>query len=91
MFEANGVAAGLVNRIDEVVREKQFIERGPFYMIDGGSSAIPQIGSGWHLDGSTNGWRQRPPELGADSESALGDLPGMQQADFAALRQAGLV
>ena len=57
---------------------------------DAGPS-IPQVGTGWHLDGAPNGGASAPRPLGADSDDVLHRWAGLAPAEIAGLRAAGVV
>jgi crotonobetainyl-CoA:carnitine CoA-transferase CaiB-like acyl-CoA transferase len=85
------VPAGPINAVDEVVRDPELLARGLFYAVPSGSSPIPQVGTGWLLDGRPNGCRLPPPRLGADSEAVLEEWLGMEAKEVEALRAEGVV
>jgi crotonobetainyl-CoA:carnitine CoA-transferase CaiB-like acyl-CoA transferase len=91
LFAARGVPAGPINSVDEVVRDPNLLERGIFYVVPSGDSFIPQVGTGWQLDGQANGCRLPPPRLGADSEAVLEEWLGMGRAEVEELRGEGVV
>ncbi len=72
LFGEREIPAGPINTLADVVADPDLLERGAFFAIraDDGS-AIPQVATGWHLDGSPNGRARRPPALGADTDEVL--------------------
>lgn len=72
LFGRHEVPAGPINTVADVVADRELAERGMFYAIpNDGGKPIPQVGTGWHLDGSPNGRARRPPALGADTDDVL--------------------
>jgi crotonobetainyl-CoA:carnitine CoA-transferase CaiB-like acyl-CoA transferase len=69
LFSLHGVPAGPINRVDEVVDDDDLRARGLFYGIASGDTVVPQVGTGWWLDGSANGCRIAPPILNADRDA----------------------
>ena len=91
-FQVARVPAGPINRIDEVVQDQVLLERGMFYRTateDG--SDVPQVGTGFRIDGQHNRPRSGPPKLGQDSRSLLNSLLGYDQAKIRALAEAGVI
>jgi crotonobetainyl-CoA:carnitine CoA-transferase CaiB-like acyl-CoA transferase len=70
-FEAAGVPAGPINTVAEVAADEDLVDRGLFFSIRGSGAPIPQVGTGWHLDGAPNGSASTPPRLGADTDRIL--------------------
>src|SRR5258707_96598 len=68
------------------------LERGMLFSlrVDAGPS-IPQVGTGWHLDGAPNGGASAPRPLGADSDDVLHRWAGLAPAEIAGLRAAGVI
>lgn len=90
LFAAQGVPAGPINAVDEVVRDSELLARGLFYAVPGLTSPMPQVGTGWHLDGRPNGCRLPPPALGAHTEAVLAEWIGLEPAETARLREEGI-
>jgi crotonobetainyl-CoA:carnitine CoA-transferase CaiB-like acyl-CoA transferase len=80
------VPAGPINGVDQVVRDEALIARGLFYKLRDGGREVPQVGSGIHVDGRSNGARRAPPRLGADTDAVLRDVLGYREEDIARLR-----
>ncbi|MHA6730233.1 CaiB/BaiF CoA transferase family protein [Devosia sp. A369] len=69
------VPAGPINRIDEVVADPGFTERGLFFALsDDTGRVVPQTGLGIHIDGRPCLPRSLPPRLGEHTEEILGRL-----------------
>jgi crotonobetainyl-CoA:carnitine CoA-transferase CaiB-like acyl-CoA transferase len=93
LFEEHEVPAGPINTVAEVVADDAFVERGLFYAIPtaDGDHDVPQVGTGWHLDGAPNGRIRRPPVLGADTAEVLAAWAGIEAAEADVLRQRGVI
>ena len=66
------VPAGPINRVDDVVTDEHLRTRRLFYRTSSEPS-VPQVNTGWHLDGAPNGYRSAPPECGAQTAAVLAD------------------
>jgi crotonobetainyl-CoA:carnitine CoA-transferase CaiB-like acyl-CoA transferase len=78
LFSSHSVPSGPIYRLDEVVRDEQLLERNLFFSMNGNDVSIPQVGTGWHLDGEPNVHTRPPPELGQDTQDVLAtwlDMP----------------
>jgi crotonobetainyl-CoA:carnitine CoA-transferase CaiB-like acyl-CoA transferase len=64
------VPAGPINRVDEVVMDEHLRARRLFYRTSS-NPAVPQVNTGWHLDGEPNGYRWAPPGCGAHNDEVL--------------------
>lgn len=74
VLRAARVPAGPINRVDEVVEDRHLQSRGLFYRLDDGTSDVPQVGTGFQIDGKANVPRSAPPRLGQDTEALLTGL-----------------
>src|SRR6266545_755754 len=77
LFNANGVPAGEVLSIPEVLEHPQIAERNLLRRFDasaGTGRAISVVRSGFRLASSDPDPRSPPPALGTDTESILGEL-----------------
>jgi crotonobetainyl-CoA:carnitine CoA-transferase CaiB-like acyl-CoA transferase len=85
LFAKADVPAGPVNNLEAVVTDPHLLARGLFYRHGDGDEAIPQVNTGWQLDGAANRLRRRPPALGADTADVLTDwlVPGTQTEETA--------
>jgi crotonobetainyl-CoA:carnitine CoA-transferase CaiB-like acyl-CoA transferase len=63
------VPAGPINHLESVVTDPQMLGRGMFYRLGDGQHAVPQVNTGWHLDGEANRPRMPPPKLAEHNES----------------------
>jgi crotonobetainyl-CoA:carnitine CoA-transferase CaiB-like acyl-CoA transferase len=91
-FRAARVPAGPINRVDEVAADPALQARGLLYRLDAEDGRqMPQIGTGFLLDGQPNRPRTAPPKLGADTDAVLRDLLGYDAAKRDALAKAGVV
>lgn len=73
LFAKADVPAGPVNNLESVVTDPHLLARRLFYRHGEGDEAIPQVNTGWQLDGAANRLRRRPPALGADTADVLTD------------------
>jgi crotonobetainyl-CoA:carnitine CoA-transferase CaiB-like acyl-CoA transferase len=92
LFRAARIPAGPINRVDEVVADPDLQARGLFYRLqreDG--SGVPQVGTGFKLDGQHNVPRSAPPRLGEHGPSLLSRLLGYDQDKISALQASGAI
>jgi crotonobetainyl-CoA:carnitine CoA-transferase CaiB-like acyl-CoA transferase len=92
LFRAARIPAGPINRVDEVAADGDLHDRGLFYRVtreDG--SAVPQVGTGFKLDGEHNVPRSAPPKLGEHGPSLLRDLLGYDPERISALQACGAI
>lgn len=90
-FAKARVPAGPINRVDQVAHDPLLAERGLFYRLVAGDREMPQVGTGFQLDGAVNTPRLPPPRLGEHTAAVLGGLLGYDKAHIAALGTAGVV
>ena len=91
-FRAARVPAGPINRVDEVAADPVLQARGLLYRLDTDDGrAIPQVGTGFLLDGQPNRPRSAPARLGADTHAVLRELLGYDAAKIDALKGAGII
>ena len=67
------VPAGPINRVEDVVADEQLQSRSLLYRIPVGAGSLPQVGTGWFLDGEPNGFRLPPPRLGEHRDEVLAE------------------
>jgi crotonobetainyl-CoA:carnitine CoA-transferase CaiB-like acyl-CoA transferase len=92
VFAKARVPAGPISRVDEVVRDPEFLARGLFYAVDGADGkAVPQVGLGVRFDEGTAAARLPPPRLGAHSRDILASWLGYDQARLDALEAADII
>jgi crotonobetainyl-CoA:carnitine CoA-transferase CaiB-like acyl-CoA transferase len=65
------VPAGPINRVEDVVADDHLQARSMLFRIPTGDSALPQVSTGWQLDGQPNGYRLPPPHLGDHRDEVL--------------------
>lgn len=87
LLAAARVPAGPINRVDEVVADREFQRRGLFFNLAVGDRLIPQVGTGFQIDGAANGVRLAPPKLGSSTAEVLRDVAGLSEDDIEMLRQ----
>lgn len=72
LFRAARVPAGPINRIDQVVTDATLRERGLFYrMTAADGRVLPQVGTGFLIDGVPNVPRSAPPKLGEHTHEII--------------------
>jgi crotonobetainyl-CoA:carnitine CoA-transferase CaiB-like acyl-CoA transferase len=76
LFRGAGIPAGPINRIDEVVRDENLLERGMFYAIKTASGRVPQVGTGMLVDDVSRTVRHPPPRLGQHTVQVLKEILG---------------
>jgi crotonobetainyl-CoA:carnitine CoA-transferase CaiB-like acyl-CoA transferase len=70
------VPAGPINRVEDVVADEHLRARSMLYRLPVGAGALPQVNTGWFLDGAANGYRLAPPRLGAHRSEVLAEWLG---------------
>jgi crotonobetainyl-CoA:carnitine CoA-transferase CaiB-like acyl-CoA transferase len=70
------VPAGPINRVDETAGDDALQARGLFFALDAGDRLVPQVGTGFHLDGAANVPRRPPPRAGEHTAEVLQDWLG---------------
>ncbi|WP_054209682.1 CaiB/BaiF CoA transferase family protein [Bosea vaviloviae] len=84
-FAAAKVPAGPIYRVDEVVSDPHFRDRGAFFRIPRDGHDVPQVSLGVHVDGEAAGYFLPPPRLGQHSEEVLRGLLGYDDDSINAL------
>ncbi len=79
------VPAGPINRVDEVAADRELQRRGLFFNLAVDDRLIPQVGTGFHIDGMTNGVRCAPPKLGSSTAEVLREVAGLSEQDIEVL------
>jgi crotonobetainyl-CoA:carnitine CoA-transferase CaiB-like acyl-CoA transferase len=91
-FAAAGVPAGPINTVADVAVDDGLLERGLLFSLPvEGGSPVPQVGTGWLLDGAPNGGASPPRPLGADGDEVLHRWAGLAPGEIGDLRRAGVV
>jgi crotonobetainyl-CoA:carnitine CoA-transferase CaiB-like acyl-CoA transferase len=92
LFAAQGIPAGPILRLDEVVADPGLRARGLFYrMAAPDGRTVPQVNTGIRLDGAANAPRSAPPRLGEHGEEILRTLLGKSDEEIRHLQAAGIV
>ncbi|WP_340643364.1 CaiB/BaiF CoA transferase family protein [Roseococcus thiosulfatophilus] len=76
ILAAARIPAGPINRVDEVAADPLLAERGLFFALRDGARLVPQVGTGFHLDGAANVPRRAPPRHGEHTQEVLRDWLG---------------
>lgn len=90
-FAEAKVPAGPIYRVDEVVGDKHFRERGVFFRIPRDGHDLPQVGLGIHVDGEAAGYFSPPPRLGERGEEVLRTRLGYNDRMIAELKAKGVI
>lgn len=90
-FHAARIPAGPINRVDEISSDELLLKRGLFYCLDDGKQAVPQVGLGIRIDGSTAVPRRGPPQLGEHSEEVLREVLGYDTEKIEDLRRRKII
>jgi crotonobetainyl-CoA:carnitine CoA-transferase CaiB-like acyl-CoA transferase len=85
------VPAGPIYRIDEVTRDDELRNRGLFYTLDADGRRLPQVGTGFIVDGNTNVARKPPPKLGASTHEILQGVLNLSDTEIENLRRGGVI
>lgn len=91
LFEDNAIPCGPINRIDEIAADAELARRGFFYRMDMDGTQVPQVGFGIAFDGQSPTPRSAPPMLGADTQTVLQRLAGLDHAHIDALRNKSII
>jgi crotonobetainyl-CoA:carnitine CoA-transferase CaiB-like acyl-CoA transferase len=92
LFDAHGVPAGPIHRLDEVAADPALRERGLFYSMPGADGRpIPQVNTGVRIDGEANAPRRPPPALAEHGAAILRSVLGKSDDEIARLRAAGII
>ncbi len=91
-LEAVGIAAGPINGFDDVLEDEQFKARNLRQSVTHPAIGdMDVIANPIVFSETPNIYDRAPPELGADTDTILGDDLGMPEDEIAALREAGIV
>jgi crotonobetainyl-CoA:carnitine CoA-transferase CaiB-like acyl-CoA transferase len=74
IFAQNRIPAGPINRINQVVHDPLFHERGMFFALRDGERVVPQVGLGIQFDGKFAVPRSAAPHLGQHTDHVLSAL-----------------
>lgn len=91
LFHAARIPAGPINRVDEIAADPHLAARGLLYRLVDEGREIPQIGTGFQLDGAANVPRRAPPRLGEDTQAVLKSLLGYTDDQIRALKAGGII
>lgn len=91
LFAGARVPAGPINRVDQVVADREFLDRRLFYKIRDGEREIPQVGTGIQIDGNPNRPNNAPPRLGSGTDDILREVLGYSASRIETLRRNGAI
>jgi crotonobetainyl-CoA:carnitine CoA-transferase CaiB-like acyl-CoA transferase len=91
LFNNARVPAGPIYRIDEVTRDDELRNRGLFYTLDAEGRQLPQVGTGFQVDGKANVARMPPPKLGASTDKVLRNVLKLNETEIENLRRGGII
>lgn len=91
LFGAARIPAGPINRVDQTAADPHLAARGLFYRLVDDGREIPQIGTGFQLDGAANVPRRPPPRLGESTQTVLKSLLGYPDDRIRALKAGGII
>jgi crotonobetainyl-CoA:carnitine CoA-transferase CaiB-like acyl-CoA transferase len=91
LFSKNRIPSGPINRVDEVVRDEDLLDKAFFYASESSYGLVPQIGLGIGMNGQQNVHRKSPPALGEDTDTILNDWLSMDAARISELKKNGIV
>lgn len=91
LFSKARVPAGPIYRIDELAADAALQQRGLFYTLEADGRQIPQVGTGFQVDGAANVPRMAPPKLGASTDEILRDVAKLNDDQIAALKRGGVI
>jgi len=89
LFAKARVPAGPINRVDEVAADRELQRRALFYNLAAEGRLLPQVGTGFHVDGEANAARLAPPKLGSSTAEVLRDIAGWSADEIENLRRSG--
>lgn len=89
LFARARVPAGPINRLDELVADRELQRRGLFYALQTEGRTTPQVGTGIHIDGEANVARMLPPKLGSSTVLVLREVAGLTEHEIDQLREGG--
>ncbi len=91
LFQATRIPAGPINRLDQVASDPELAARGLFYRLRDGERDVPQVGTGFQLDGQANAPRSAPPRLGEHTRTVLKDVLGYDDDRIQALAASRII
>jgi crotonobetainyl-CoA:carnitine CoA-transferase CaiB-like acyl-CoA transferase len=91
LFRAARIPAGPINRIDQTTADPHLTARGLLYRLVDEEREIPQVGTGFQLDGAANVPRRAPPRLGEATQAVLKSLLGYTDDQIRALKAGGII
>jgi benzylsuccinate CoA-transferase BbsF subunit len=78
-----GVPAGVVQHLDEVLKDPQLAHRHHYVQLDHAAlGVLPYERSGFRLSANPGGFDDSGPLLGEDNDTVLGDLLGLSPAEI---------
>jgi crotonobetainyl-CoA:carnitine CoA-transferase CaiB-like acyl-CoA transferase len=91
LFSKSRIPSGPINRVDEVVRDEDLLDKSFFYASESSYGLVPQIGLGIGMNGQQNVHRKSPPALGEDTDTILNDWLSLDAEHISKLKKNGIV
>lgn len=91
LFSAARVPAGPINRVDQLAADGEFLDRRLLFRIREGDREVPQVGTGFRVDGQPNRPNRMPPMLGSGTDEILREVLGYTPSRIDALRRKGAI
>ncbi|MQA67293.1 MAG: CoA transferase, partial [Alphaproteobacteria bacterium] len=91
IFAKARIPAGPIYRLDQVIADAEFQRQHLFYALQDGARVLPQVGTGFAIDGMHNMPRHAPPQLGEHTHEVLRHVINCSDAEIAQLRDEGLI
>jgi crotonobetainyl-CoA:carnitine CoA-transferase CaiB-like acyl-CoA transferase len=91
-FEAAAVPCGPINTIDQMFADPQVLSRGlQIGLTRDDGVQVPGVANPIQFSGTPVGYEKAPPKLGDGTNSVLGQLLGLSEADIAKLKDSGVI
>ncbi len=91
LFSKARIPAGPIYRIDEMAADADLQERGLLYTLNADGRQVPQVGTGFQINGQKNVPRMPPPKLGVSTAEILRDIAKLSDDEIATLRSGGII
>lgn len=91
LFADARIPAGPINRVDEIVGDRELLDQEFFYQARSAGGTVPQVGLGIGMGGRYQVHRESPPSLGQHTDVVLRDWLGMTDEAIDELKRSGAV